>query len=196
MIGAPSGMSCCVDRSVLRGPVTDSNVPSRQFEDATLETTNAAKCNLAGQVLRSFGTLRLRVTGSSMIPSLWPGDLFFFNVKDICVIYTGDIVLFARHGRLFAHRVVSSAGERDNEQMVTQGDALCVPDPPVTSAELLGRVSLVLRAGKWTPPRAELSPSGHLLAALVSRSSRAAGLLVRLRSVRRIQREQEAPCES
>jgi len=196
MIGVPSGIPCCVESSVLRDPVMGSNVPSRQFEDATLETTNAAKCDLAGQVLHSFGTLRLRVTGSSMIPSLWPGDLLLIHRQDFGRISAGDIVLFARQGRLFAHRVVSSAGERRKEQMVTQGDALCVSDPPITSAELLGRVSLVLRAGKWTPPRAGLSTGGHLLAALVSRSVRAAGLLVRLRSVCRIQREQEAPCES
>lgn len=196
MIGAPNWMSCSVDSSALRDPITDSSVPAKQFEAVTLETTNAAKCDLAGQVLHSFGTLRLRVTGSSMIPSLWPGDLLLIHRQDFGRISAGDIVLFARQGRLFAHRVVSTAGDRGNEQMVTQGDALCVSDPPITSAELLGRVSLVLRAGKWTPPRPGLSPGGHLLAALVSRSARAAGLLVRLRSVCRIQREQEAPCES
>ena len=105
-------------------------------------------------------------------------------------------MLFARQGRLFAHRVVSSAGERGNEQVVTQGDALGVPDPPVPSAELLGRVCLILRAGKWSAPRAGLSLGEFLLAAVVSRSARTAGLLLRLHSIRRIRREQEAPCKS
>jgi hypothetical protein len=174
----------------------DSSVPSREFEDATLQTTNAAKCDLAGQVLRSFGTLRLRVTGSSMLPSLWPGDLLLIHPEDFGRISTGDIVLFARGGRLFAHRVVSSADQRGGEQLVTRGDALRLQDPPITSAELLGRVCLILRAGKWTAPRAELNLGGFLLAALVSRSARAAGLLLRLHSLRGIQREEEAPCES
>ena len=34
----------------------------------------AVKCELAAEVLRSSGELRLRVTGSSMLPAVWPGD--------------------------------------------------------------------------------------------------------------------------
>lgn len=196
MIGMPSGMSGCADSSVPRGLATDSNMPSAQFEDTTLEPRNAAKCDLAGQVLRSFGTLRLRVTGSSMIPSLWPRDVLLIHREDFGRISTGDIVLFARQGRLFAHRVVSTAGEQGSKQLVTRGDALGAPDPPVTPDEFLGRVSLVLRDGEWTAPRSGLSLGGFLLAALMSRSARAAALLLQLHSIRKIQREKEAACES
>jgi signal peptidase I len=196
MIGAAPEMSGCAEGSVLRALIADSSVPSGEFEDSTLETANAAKCDLAGQVLRAFGRLRLRVLGSSMIPSLWPGDVLLVHRRDIGGISTGEIVLFAREGRLFAHRVVSSAGESGGKQVVTQGDALRAPDPPVTSAELLGSVSLVFRAGKWTAPRAGLNLGRFLLATLVRRSTRVAGLLLRLRSIRPIGREQEAQCES
>jgi hypothetical protein len=196
MIGAASKTSGCADGAVVPCLAGDSSAPSRQFEDATLETTNAAKCDLAGQVLRSFGTLRVRVTGSSMLPSLWPGDLLLIHQQDFCRISTGDIVLFARKGRLFVHRVVSSASEGGSEQLVTQGDALREQDPPVTSAELLGRVSLVLRAGKWIAPRTGLGLGGLWLGAIVSRSAQAAGLLLRLYSLRRMQREREDSCES
>jgi len=130
-----------------------------------------------------------------MLPSLWPGDLLLIHRQEFGRISIGDIVLFAREGRLFAHRVVSSAGQHGGGRLVTRGDALRAPDPPVTPAELLGRVCLILRAGKWTAPRAGLSLCGFLLAALVSRSARVAGLLLRLNSLRGIQREEEAPCE-
>lgn len=196
MMGVASRIPGCADGSVSLALGADSSVPSTQFHDTTLQTTNATKCDLAGQVLRSFGTLRLRVTGSSMLPSLWPGDLLLIHREDFGRISTGDIVLFTRGGRLFAHRVVSSAGQRGGEQLVTRGDALRAPDPPVTSAELLGRVCLIVRAGKWTAPRAGLSLCGFLLAALMSRSARVTGLLLRLHSLRGIQREKEAPCES
>ena len=33
------------------------------------------KCDLAADVIRRFGTLRLRVNGFSMLPSIWPGDI-------------------------------------------------------------------------------------------------------------------------
>ncbi|HKN77501.1 MAG TPA: S24/S26 family peptidase [Candidatus Acidoferrum sp.] len=131
-----------------------------------------------------------------MLPSLWPGDLLLIHRCDFGRISTGDIVLFTRDGRLFAHRVVSLAGEPGSEQVVTQGDALRAPDPAVTSAELLGRVSLVFRNGKWIAPRARLSAGGLLLAALVSRFPLAAGVLFRLHSIRWTWREQEASCES
>jgi len=33
------------------------------------------KCDLAADVIRRFGALRLRVNGFSMLPSIWPGDI-------------------------------------------------------------------------------------------------------------------------
>jgi len=195
-IGVASTVSGFADRSVLRAVAADASVPFGQIVDTTLEATNAAKCDLAGQVLRTFGTLSLQVTGSSMLPSLWPGDLLLIHRQDFGQISTGDIVLFARQGRLFAHRVVSPAGKRGHQLLITQGDALREPDPPISSAELLGRVSLVLRAGKWVTPRAGLSFGGLLLATLASRSALAVRLLFRLHSIRRMHREQEASCKS
>ena len=40
--------------------------------DPLLEST--LKCELAAEVLRSFGTLRFAATGWSMLPSVWPGE--------------------------------------------------------------------------------------------------------------------------
>jgi signal peptidase I len=196
MKGVASAMSGFADNPVLHTEAGDSSERFRQFQYTTHEVTNSAKCDLAGQVLRSFGALRLRVTGSSMLPSLWSGDLLLIERHDFARISTGDIVLYIRQGRLFVHRVVSAADESGREQLVTQGDALRAPDPPVTSAELLGKVSLVFRGGKWIAPRPRRSLGALLMAALVSRSARAAGLLSRLHSIRRIRREHEALCES
>jgi len=39
-----------------------------------LAETHALKCELAGEVLRSSGRLRLKVSGSSMLPVIRPGD--------------------------------------------------------------------------------------------------------------------------
>ena len=33
------------------------------------------KCDLAADVIRRFGVLRLRVNGFSMLPTIWPGDI-------------------------------------------------------------------------------------------------------------------------
>ena len=39
------------------------------------ELQDEAKHDLAAEVLRQFGEVRLKVTGASMLPSVWPGDV-------------------------------------------------------------------------------------------------------------------------
>jgi hypothetical protein len=64
------------------------------------------RCELATEVLRSAGELRLKVTGSSILPAVWPGDAVTACRRSAAQSLPGDIILFARQGRLFAHRVV------------------------------------------------------------------------------------------
>ena len=40
-----------------------------------LDARRKLKFDLAVEVLRSFGTAKLPVTGASMLPSFWPGDI-------------------------------------------------------------------------------------------------------------------------
>ena len=63
-------------------------------------------CELAAEVLRSWGRLRLRATGASMLPAVWPGDVLSVRSQGVVEALPGDIVLFGREGRLVAHRVV------------------------------------------------------------------------------------------
>jgi signal peptidase len=63
-------------------------------------------CELAAEVLRSSGRLRLRATGASMLPAVWPGDILSVRSHDVVEALPGDIVLFGREGTLVAHRVV------------------------------------------------------------------------------------------
>jgi len=45
-------------------------------------------------------------TGASMLPAVWPGDVLSVCRGSSTQALPGDIILFARQGRLFAHRVV------------------------------------------------------------------------------------------
>ena len=85
----------------------------------------------------------------------------------------GDLVLFTRHGRLFAHRVV----RRTDECLVTRGDGMAKTDPPVTGPELVGRVSQIDRRGRRFRPAAKLSFGGQIAAAIF-RCSEGLGRLV------------------
>jgi hypothetical protein len=138
-----------------------------------------AKNALAAESIRRCGELRLRVTGSSMLPAIWPGDVLLIHHCNPEVAGVGDIVLFTRHSRLFAHRVVSRSGDG----LVTQGDGMAAADPFVSASELLGRVVQVWRRGKSVQTRSKLTFAGRMTAMLVRRSARAGRLLTRLHSL-------------
>ena len=135
------------------------------------------KCSLALEVLRRFGELRLRVTGGSMLPSLWPGDVLVIRSAQASACSCGDLVLFRREERFFVHRVldVSSTG------VLTRGDSLPAPDPLVTTDELLGRVISVSRNGTEQPLPTPVR-FGRLIAWGVCRSTVFYNLLLRLRA--------------
>ena len=143
---------------------------------AALDSTQVTKNELAAEVLQSYRELRLRVIASSMLPAIWPGDILSILPCGIAEAGLGDIVLFTRQGRLFAHRVVSRLGEC----LVTQGDGVPDPDPPVRPGELIGRVFEIIRRGKTLRPKARLSLGERIAAALASRSASAGRLLTRL----------------
>jgi signal peptidase I len=153
------------------------------------EDENAVKCELAVQVLRSFGALRFVATGWSMLPSLWPGETLVVeriskddeanrDNKDKGRVRVGDIVLVRRESGLCAHRVVAVAGTSENPQWITQGDALPAPDRAVEAEELLGRVAYVIRGGKLIAPPADLNTVENLIAGIVRRSVPAARAFV------------------
>lgn len=100
-------------------------------------------CGLASDVVRRFGGVRLRVFGTSMVPSILPGDLISVQRANVCEISIGEIVLYSRDDRLFAHRVVARAGSHDDPRLITRGDRLSHNDPLVSSLELLGRVTSI-----------------------------------------------------
>jgi signal peptidase I len=110
----------------------------------------SAKNELAAALVRSVGRLRLAVVGSSMLPAIRPRDLLLVRRCGVQSTRVGDVVLFTRDSRLFAHRVISSDGSR----LVTRGDALDMADAPIGGAELLGRVERVVRRGRVYRPRA------------------------------------------
>jgi signal peptidase I len=167
------------------------------FNNPTPETAHRAKCELAEEVLRSFGGVRLRVRGLSMLPSVWPGDVLLIRRQDIGETSPGDIVLFTRGGGLVAHRVVLRKGDRERTLVITRGDALSALDSPITAADLLGKVCRIRRAGQWFEPRTRLSFSGRLMAALISRSARVGMAFEHLHAMRRHSdnKQQEVACE-
>jgi hypothetical protein len=113
-----------------------------------------------------------------MVPAIWPEDTIVVETAGAKQIQIGDVVVFARHGILCAHRVTGIEGDATDRRWITQGDALPEHDLPVFESELLGRVAYVIRAGRLIPVDAELSFVEGVTASILRRSVPVARALV------------------
>jgi signal peptidase I len=130
----------------------------------------ALKCDLAGEVLRSSGSLHFSASGWSMLPTIWPGDTVLVEHVSPSQIQVGDVALIARHGRLCGHRVIVRASS-ERSHWITQGDAVPHADSPASESELLGRVTHVIRAGECVALTAKRDASQRLASTILRFSS-------------------------
>src|SRR4051812_6644165 len=128
---------------------------------------------LVAEIVGRFGSARVRVQGSSMLPTVRPGDEAELRSTPSIEIKGGDVVAFQQGERLFVHRVIG----RDRDGLLTRGDALRHTDAPVSSDQLLGVVVSVLRKGEQV--RLQPSFEGRASAALLSPSRMCAALFVK-----------------
>jgi signal peptidase I len=146
--------------------------------EALYDPRDLSKNELAADAIRLFGEFRLRVTGLSMLPAVRPDDVLLVRHCRSEAAGPGDIVLYIRERRLFAHRVISRSGER----LVTQGDCLAGPEFPVAAHELLGKVIRVMRRGKTIRHGSKRTLPARMAAALFRRSAGASRVFTRLQS--------------
>ncbi len=97
------------------------------------------------EALDSRGRVYSRVSGTSMLPWILPDDILCIHRAKIGDVSPGDIILFVRDGLPIIHRVVQTRTTAGTTLLITKGDALGHADAPVSRAELLGRVSSILR---------------------------------------------------
>lgn len=140
------------------------------------------KQEMTVEVLRSHGRCRLQVSGSSMLPTLWPGDVVSIESGRLPEVMVGDIVLYERCGRFFLHRVAALPVEKFPGRVITRGDSMPQADPAVRVENLLGVVAGVRRGEKWVEISRQMTPKARMAAALFSRSSGLARLVLRVRS--------------
>lgn len=134
------------------------------------------------EVLQSTGQAKLAVTGTSMMSSIWPGDILEVHRQSVGEISPGEVVLFAHHDGFAAHRVVEKVGGPQRPQLITRGDRLRQADPPVSPEEVLGRVTAILRGGRRIDPR--LTRRGRVTSWIFSRSDLCTWLALRFKGRR------------
>jgi signal peptidase len=139
----------------------------------------ALKCELAADVLQSCGELHLRASGWSMLPAIWPGDLLIIRRRQNQEVATGDVVVFGRGTRLVAHRVVEKKENGFGTTILTRGDAVSLPDSPLSESELLGKLVFIVRNGKRILPGRQLPACSRVVVAVLRRCEFAARVLMR-----------------
>jgi signal peptidase I len=125
------------------------------------------KSSLAAEVLQSTGTLQLRASGVSMLPTLWPGDCITIQSYNFDQAQPGDVVLYARSGRLFIHRVMRKCRLGEERMLITRGDCMGEDDPPVQEKDLLGKITAIHRRNTRIVPGRKVSPARLLTAWLL-----------------------------
>jgi signal peptidase I len=114
----------------------------------TADLQNMAKRDLVAEVARQFGEVRLKVTGTSMLPSVWPGDILTVRRRSAGELLPGQIVLCYRNQGFVGHRLVAKRGDA----LITRGDSLPYEDRPFRDDEVLGEVVSILRDGRSVDP--------------------------------------------
>jgi signal peptidase I len=138
------------------------------------------KLGLAVEALRTCGTVCLKARGTSMLPSIWPGDVLTIGSVAGDQLAAGDIVWFMRYGRCFIHRLVTRDPVNNRNCFVTRGDAMPQNDPPVAAADLLGRVIRIRRGNRVFVPQPRVPLSDSAVAWVLFRSHRLRGVALRI----------------
>ncbi|MFL6306394.1 MAG: S24/S26 family peptidase [Candidatus Sulfotelmatobacter sp.] len=137
-------------------------------------------CDLASESLLRCGTLRLKVTGWSMLPTIWPGDTLLVSRTRPDELVKGEIALFRRGNRMVAHRIIGNNNGAHWRELLTQGDALADADAPISAGDLLGRVEFILRDGSPGIRSQRLTVEERVLTTLTRKSAVMARGIVRL----------------
>jgi signal peptidase I len=129
---------------------------------------DALALELFSDLLLRCHNVRIRVTGSSMLPCLFPGDTLLVEPQEFGKIALGDLVVFEQRGELITHRVIGLELKKDLPYLLTRGDSVPWGDPPVFANQLRGRVLSITRDSLHLSPR--LNYWGKLASMIVRHS--------------------------
>lgn len=98
---------------------------------------------LLSDMLAAGRTLRFRVSGQSMHPTIQSGDYVVLHRPDMSNLRMGDLLLCRLPGdRMALHRLIAvyRASDGGIRRLITKGDGVDIPDPPLEPDAVLGRM--------------------------------------------------------
>jgi signal peptidase I len=165
-------------------PLQPQKLIAKHFMAATPEPMDDLRQNMAAELLRSHGFLRLRVLGQSMLPTIWPGDVVTIRSQIAGAIKIADIGVFQRDHRFFVHRVKNILVIAGATRFVTRGDSAADDDPLFPADTLLGKVALIQHKNRSPVPSGNLSLCARAAGWVFARSSSLRNLALRIDAMR------------
>lgn len=144
---------------------------------AEASATQEQKRELVLQALVSSGTARFRALGSSMLPTIWPGDVLEIEATPRDNLVCGDLIAVHTTGGIRVHRLLRT----NQPYWITRGDAMPQDDPAISPQDVLGRVSEIRRGQRVIIARRKLKRVDRGLAWFL-KSSIICHITLRLRS--------------
>jgi Peptidase S24-like len=138
---------------------------------------HAQKSELVSQVLLANGTARIRALGTSMLPTIWPGDILVIEPISHDRLVHGDVIAVKTLRGIRVHRLIN----KDGWDWITHGDAMPQNDPAISPEQVLGRVSEIRRGQQVTIPARELRLLQRVCAWMLGHSL-VCRMILRLRS--------------
>jgi len=148
------------------------------FDSLKVETPTAhsQKVEMVSSALRTTGAVRIKALGTSMLPTIWPGDILVIEAVPRHQLVCGEIVAVQTPDGIRAHRLVAN----NEPHWITRGDAMPQSDPAVSFEDVMGRVSEIQRGPRIVFPEKRLWLLNRVFACLL-RSSAICRIALRLR---------------
>jgi ATP-binding cassette subfamily B protein len=96
--------------------------------------------NLCGELLDDKHSLRFRMRGNSMFPTIKDGEIGIVQKCELGDLIPGDIVVFKSDSGLIAHRLVRKSTFNGVTHLITRGDKNTFNDPPFTADKIIGKI--------------------------------------------------------
>lgn len=141
---------------VQRTSMTNLPAPTRCLE---LETMQLSAILTLFQ--KHQHTLETPLRGQSMGRTIPDGTRIRIQCTTSPTYTCGQIVAFTMENRVVVHRVVwcRHATRRGGQYLITQGDGMALPDPPVPVEAVLGTVTAMQAGAAWITPPAPPVPA-------------------------------------
>jgi len=141
------------------------------------------KYSLAIEALRSQGRVRVAAFGTSMLPTIWPGDVLEISRTELQELNAGDVVALVLADGLRVHRLEALVATADGTYLRTRGDSVPESDPLTPANQLAGKVVGLERLGRSMQVRRQ-TWAVRALGAVFGRSANLQNAALRLQTLR------------